>query len=599
MASLNEQLRAQLEALSAQSPAARTPATRGVDPLQDPSNAALPVGAAPRRARRALAWVARREDGDGRDDAHLVWRPDDGLFLIDGGLRRRVRSGLLAPVLQRWLGEVDAVDDTAFSAWPEGPPVEVLEGPTGPPFVVISGRRLPVSGLPLPHPVTAEVVDALAQGPTLDLLDGLGGRRAGQAVGWAERLAPADRHPAPVGARARLVVGNEGIFLVEGNTRRQVTSGLLVPALEQLLGGRRPEVGNELDDLAEGPPLVVLEAASGPPFVVVEGKRLSLRGLPLPHPVVSSSYDRLVEGPELDLVRSATVRRANDAIGWLVDTAAPDAGEPALVVDPDQGVWLIEGGRRRRVAATLLVAALEQLVGPRRSVDAEQLEGWEEGAPVEVLEGRTGPPFVVIGGIRRPLRSLPVPFPVDDAGATRLPEGAPLDVVRAIAPRRHDRALGWLQDAAPDSGAPAPVLVSAPDNTTWVLEGSIRRQVRSGLLVPILEELLGVRRPATAEELDTPAGGAVEVMESRQGPPFLVIGGVRHPLRSLPVPFPVSEVGASRLPQGAELDVALLSRRLNELTRRETEMSRLLAEREANPDPVGEFKAYLARKRPR
>ena len=94
-------------------------------------------------------------------------------------------------------------------------------------------------------------------------------------------------------------------------------------------------------------------------------------------------------------------------------------------------------------------------------------------------------------------------------------------------------------------------------------------------------------------------GGVVEVLESGEGLPFLVLGGVRHPLRSLPVPFPVSEAGASKLPQGADLDVAVLLRRLRELTRRDAELSRLLAEREANPDPVKELKAYLGKKRPR
>jgi hypothetical protein len=599
MASLNEQLRAQLDALPAGASAAS--AVRGVDPLQDPATA-VPVEAATRRARRAQAWVApqARDDHDGGGDtAYLIWRPDDGLFLIDAGLRRRVRSGLLAPVLGRLLGEAGSIDDETFSSWPEGPPVEVLEGPTGAPFVVVGGRRLPVSGLPLPHPVSAEAFAALAQGPRLDLIDAISARRAGESTGWSDQLAPAGPAPAPTGARAQLVVGDEGIFVVERDQRRRVTSGLLVPALEQLLGGRRPEVDHELAGLAEGPPLAVLEAASGPPFVVIEGKRLPLRGLPLPHPVLSPSYDRLVEGPELDLVRSATARRASEAVGWLADSSRAAGTTPTLVVDPDENAWLIEDTRRRRVSSPLLIAALEHLVGPRRRVEADQLAGWDEATPVEVLEGRTGPPFVVIGGIRHPVRALPVPFPVDETGATRLNEGPPLDVVRAIAARRHDRTVGWLDELTQGSSPAEPVLVTAPDSTTWVLEGSIRRQVRSGLLVPLLEALLGPRREATDDELDRPVGAVVEVLESRQGPPFLILGGIRHPLRAFPVPFPVPETGAAQLPQGAELDAALLSRRLNELTRRDAELQRRLAEREDNPDPVGELKAYLGKKRPR
>lgn len=329
MASLNEQLRAQLEPLTAE--VASSGGTRGLDPLQDP-DAPLPMGAALRRARRAQAWVSpqARQGLGGTDPAYLVWRPDDGLFLIDGGIRRRVRSGMLAPSLERLLGEAGPIDDETFSAWPEGPPVEVLEAPTGGPFVMVGTRRLAVGGLPLPHPVPSELFDELAQGPTLDLIEATGARRAGEAAGWADRLDPASSGPAPTRGRARLVVGDEGMFLVEGNQRRWVTSGLLVPALEQLLGARRAEVDQELAGLDEGPPLAVLEAASGPPFVVVEGKRLPLRGLPLPHPVLSSSFQRLVEGPELDLVRSATARRlpTRPSAGWPTPRARSAAWPP-------------------------------------------------------------------------------------------------------------------------------------------------------------------------------------------------------------------------------------------------------------------------------
>ncbi len=596
MASLNEQLRAQLEALATDGGP-----TRGPDPLQKPPGAPVPLGAAPRRGRRAQEWVqVADEDEEAVDDTpQLVRRPDDGLFLIDGGRRRRIRSGLLGPVLEGLLGEAVAVDDDTFAAWPEGAPVEVLEGPSGPPFVVVGARRLPLGGLPLPHPVTAETVDALAQGPTLDLVEGNRARRSGEAADWTDALVQA----VPAGSRARLVVGQDGIYLVEGSIRRLVTSGLLVPALEQLAGGRRPEVDHELDALVEGPPVAVLEAPTGPPFVVVGGKRLAVRGLPLPHPVVASSYDRLTDGPELDLVRSAGVRRANDAIGWLPDTAGRHtAGRElgsALVVDPDLSTWLVEGGQRRRVGSTLLAAALEQLLGPRRPVEADELDGWEPGPPVEVLEGRSGPPFVVVGGLRRPLRSLPVPYPVDETNATRLAEGPPLDVVRAVVARRHDRTLGWLQDAARSAAGPSPELVTAPDRTTWVLDGPARRQVRSGLLVAVLEDLLGPGRPMTDEERERPEGRVVEVLEGREGPPFLVVGGTRHALRSLPVPFPVSDVAASQLPEGPELDVALVTRRLHELTRQDQELRRQQAEREANPNPVGELKAYLGKMRSR
>ena len=396
------------------------------------------------------------------------------------------------------------------------------------------------------------------------------------------------------------MVGDEGIFLVEGTTRRLVTSGLLVPALEQLLGGRQPEVDHELDDLADGPPVAVLEAASGPPFVVVEGKRLSLRGLPLPHPVVSSSYDRLAEGPELDLVRSATVRRANDAIGWLADTAAPDAGEThAWWWIPTRASGWSRAGDDAGWPRPCSSPRWSSLVGPRQRVDADQLAGWEEATPVEVLESRTGPPFVVIGG--HP------PSPALAAGPVPGGRG-----------RRHPPARGSA--AGRGAGHRPPATRPGPGLARGRGAGA-RPPTRAGLgarqhhlgargLDPAPGAIRtagarprgAARRPASGHRRGarpSPRAGWWRCWRAGEGPPFLVVGGVRHPLRSLPVPFPVSEAGASQLPQGAELDVALLSRRLNELTRREAEMSRQLAEREANPDPVGELKAYLGKKRPR
>jgi hypothetical protein len=593
MASLNEQLRAQLEAATAEATS-----SRGPDPLDQTFSP--PVGAAPRRGRRAVEWVddldpdtAGSSAASARDDratpSFLVSRPDEGTFLIDGGCRRRIRSGLLAPALEQVLGERRPADDAEFASWPEGAPVEVLEGPTGAPFLVVGGRRLPVTGLPLPFPVAPEVVDRLAEGPPLDLLAGVAPRRGGDAAGWIGQLTPAaGSGPATPG---HLLVGEQGVFLVEGDVRRAVSSTLLLAALEQLLGERRPAEVGELDALGDGPPVAVLEAATGAPFVVVSGKRMPLRGLPLPNPVAAVGADRLLEGPVLDLVRAIAPRRANDALGWLAPSATAGSSPASLVVDPERTTWVVEGSQRRRVGANLLVPALEQLLGPRRRVDADELAGWTEGHPVEVLEGRTGPPFVVVGGIRHPLRALPVAFPVDENGAARLAQGPTLDVLRSIAPRRAERGVGWLDQLALGAGG-RPVLVAGPDNATYVIEGSVRRPVRAGLLIPVLEELLGPRRPARDEELAGDEGPGVEVLESRTGPPFVVVGGIRHPIRSLPVPVPVDEVGATRLPEGSELDVALLARQVKEARQRE-------AERDANPDPVGELKAFVVKKRGR
>jgi hypothetical protein len=74
---------------------------------------------------------------------------------------------------------------------------------------------------------------------------------------------------------------------------------MLFAALESLIGTAR-EVGDaELDRWNEGPPVEVLEAPSGPAFIIVAGRRLTLRGLPLPNPVTTDEMLRFPEGEEL------------------------------------------------------------------------------------------------------------------------------------------------------------------------------------------------------------------------------------------------------------------------------------------------------------
>jgi hypothetical protein len=50
-----------------------------------------------------------------------------------------------------------------------GVPVEVLEGPSGPAFVIVGGTRCSLRGLPLPHPVSAEEMQRFPEGEGLDL----------------------------------------------------------------------------------------------------------------------------------------------------------------------------------------------------------------------------------------------------------------------------------------------------------------------------------------------------------------------------------------------------------------------------------------------
>ena len=92
-----------------------------------------------------------------------------------------------------------------------------------------------------------------------------------------------------------------GVFLIEGTVRREVLSGMISNALTTLLGPVRAITVEELDRYHEGPPVAVLEAGLGRPFVVVAGKRLAIRGLPLPHPVQDEEMLAFPVGEELQV----------------------------------------------------------------------------------------------------------------------------------------------------------------------------------------------------------------------------------------------------------------------------------------------------------
>ncbi len=294
-AAVNRQLRAQLDALEAESVA------RGPDVLQDPPPKPPPIGGASRRGRQAAEWLEPLGPPDAeRPEAarpFLVTRPDTSLHLIDGGQRRRIRSGVIVPALEQLLGERTEATDEQFAGWPEGPPVEVLEGSTGPAFLVVGGRRLALRGLPLPHGVEAEVVDRLPEGPTLDVVASLSPSRATTASGWLARLSAGGT------TEAGLVVREEDgrMYLVERSTVRLVRSGLLARVLEHYLGEPRPVAEEEFATWSEGLTVELLEGRVGPPFVVVGGRRRPVIGMPLPHPVVQSSADRLPEGSPFDV----------------------------------------------------------------------------------------------------------------------------------------------------------------------------------------------------------------------------------------------------------------------------------------------------------
>ncbi len=112
--------------------------------------------------------------------------------------------------------------------------------------------------------------------------------------------------------------------MIEGMDRREVLSGMISTGLTNVLGPVRAITSEELDRYREGPPVAVLEAGLGRPFVVVAGKRLAIRGLPLPHPVRDEEMLAFPIGEELQVAAGvrAGANRLERARAMLVDEGA-------------------------------------------------------------------------------------------------------------------------------------------------------------------------------------------------------------------------------------------------------------------------------------
>jgi hypothetical protein len=124
-----------------------------------------------RRAGAADAWLEHLSVSTEGQKPFLVRLTNGRTFLVEGGYRREVRSGLLVATLERLLGPTHRVSNDEGARWIDGPPVEVLEGPQGPPFVVVGGKRLGLRGLPLPYPVGAEQAQLFPQGRDLNVAE--------------------------------------------------------------------------------------------------------------------------------------------------------------------------------------------------------------------------------------------------------------------------------------------------------------------------------------------------------------------------------------------------------------------------------------------
>jgi len=145
-----------------------------------------------------------------------------------------------------------------------------------------------------------------------------------------------------------------------------------------------------------------------------------------------------------------SIKRGYDARTWMEQLQRGCESEAFLVRVPERGLFVVECDSRRRVNSALLGAALEDLFGRARAVSNEELEGWIQGPPVELLEASIGPAYVVIGGLRLRVRGLPLPHAVSAEDLEQFPEGAELDVAAAnVARERFERALSgsWLKRA--------------------------------------------------------------------------------------------------------------------------------------------------------
>jgi hypothetical protein len=169
MGAVNRQLHAQLDGSPAWQPST---GPSDADLLTSPgatlSGALIGAG---RRSGAANAWVEQLAASADGQAPFLIRLSSGKTFLVEGGYRRRVSSGVLAAALERVVGARVEVPNGEEDRWTDGVPVEVLEGPQGPPFVVVGGKRLSLRGLPLPYPVSAEQMQVFAAGRDLNIAE--------------------------------------------------------------------------------------------------------------------------------------------------------------------------------------------------------------------------------------------------------------------------------------------------------------------------------------------------------------------------------------------------------------------------------------------
>jgi hypothetical protein len=197
-----ERLRRELRALSAVNRQLQAQLDTGGGRVARSAAATAGGGAARgsiRRAGAASRWLDELELIGGVMDPFLVRGPDGAVFVVEGNYRRAVKSALLAAALVRALGGHRDATDKELEAWTEVVAVQVLEGPTGPPFVVVGGRRLPIRGLPLPYPVSADEMELFPEGQELNVSAAMS---LAYQIGRARAIVARKGGPLPVAAAA-------------------------------------------------------------------------------------------------------------------------------------------------------------------------------------------------------------------------------------------------------------------------------------------------------------------------------------------------------------------------------------------------------------
>lgn len=147
---VNAQLHAQLRNATA------APSSNGTSPAPAPKV---------RRGGVGDEWLEDLLGGAG--DPRLVVASDGATWLVEGDVRRAVRAGQLVDVLVSLLGAPTDLGQGEEQRWPEGPPVEVLEAPSGAPFIVVGGLRHDLRGVLVTYPVAEDLAARLPAGPEL------------------------------------------------------------------------------------------------------------------------------------------------------------------------------------------------------------------------------------------------------------------------------------------------------------------------------------------------------------------------------------------------------------------------------------------------